>query len=210
MTVRYIPQITAIVYELLAAGNKKLTQKKKISLLQILKQTWFNKENQKHWIFSGFWVWILYHNIESKKLNNLVEYWWNNWKKLKTWFAESLEQRFHETGYFFFATRKHCWVQPEGYFKVWGTSKLRDKNRCAYWCQKTCLKPYNNISFQKTISTSQMTSVSNAIFQMKSTEYLVVFCLRKILKNLTLPALTKYYPVLLYNTYKNLRLHEVV
>ena len=111
---------------------------------------------------------------------------------------------------FFFATRKHCWVQPEGYFKVWGTSKLRDKNRCAYWCQKTCLKPYNNISFQKTISTSQMTSVSNAIFQMKSTEYLVVFCLRKILKNLTLPALTKYYPVLLYNTYKNLRLHEVV
>ena len=29
MTVRYIPQITAIVYELLAAGNKKLTQKKK-------------------------------------------------------------------------------------------------------------------------------------------------------------------------------------
>ena len=39
MTVRYIPQITAIVYELLAAGNKKLTQKKKISLLQILKQT---------------------------------------------------------------------------------------------------------------------------------------------------------------------------
>ena len=96
MTVRYIPQITAIVYELLAAGNKKLTQKKKISLLQILKQTWFNKENQKHWIFSGFWVWILYHNIESKKLNNLVEYWWNNWKKLKTWFAESLEPRFHD------------------------------------------------------------------------------------------------------------------
>ena len=83
---------------------------------------------------------------------------------------------------FFFATRKHCWVQPEGYFKVWGTSKLRDKNRCAYWCQKTCLKPYNNISFQKTISTSQMTSVSNAIFQMKSTEYLVVFCLRKTSK----------------------------
>ena len=96
MTVRYIPQITAIVYELLAAGNKKLTQKKKISLLQILKQTWFNKENQKHWICSGFWVWILYHNIESKKLNNLVEYWWNNWKKLKTWFAESLEPRFHD------------------------------------------------------------------------------------------------------------------
>ena len=29
MTVRrYIPQITAIVYELLAVGNKKLTQKK--------------------------------------------------------------------------------------------------------------------------------------------------------------------------------------
>ena len=40
MTVRrYIPQITAIVYELLAVGNKKLTQKKIMSLLQILKQT---------------------------------------------------------------------------------------------------------------------------------------------------------------------------
>ena len=118
MTVRYIPQITAIVYELLAAGNKKLTQKKKISLLQILKQTWFNKENQKHWIFSGFWVWILYHNIESKKLNNLVEYWWNDWKKLKTWFAESLEQRFHETGYFF--------LQPENIAEY----SLEDTSKC--------------------------------------------------------------------------------
>ena len=28
MTVRYIPEITAIVFELLAAGNKKLTQRK--------------------------------------------------------------------------------------------------------------------------------------------------------------------------------------
>ena len=40
-----------------------------------------------------------------------------------------------------------------------------------------------------------MTSVSNAIFQMKSTEYSMVFPLRKIFKNLILLLLTKYYPV---------------
>ena len=59
-----------------------------------------------------------------------------------------------------------------------------------------------------------MTSVSNAIFQMKSTEHSVVFPLRKIFKNLiAITLLTKYYPVrkLLCKTYiyEHLKLHEL-
>ena len=37
----------------------------------------------------------------------MVEYWWNNWKKL-TWFAESLEPVFHKSGYFF--CNQKTWV----------------------------------------------------------------------------------------------------
>ena len=63
---------------------------------------------------------------DSKNLNNFVECRWNNWKKLKTSLAESLEPGFHKTGYFF--------SQPEnmGEYSLkdnrLGTSKLRDKN----------------------------------------------------------------------------------
>ena len=78
-----------------------------------------------------------------------------------------------------------------------------------HWHWQTCLKSYNNISSEKTLSTSQMASVSNEILQMKSTEYSVVFPLRKIIKNLILPLLTSCYPVLLCNTYENFKLHEV-
>ena len=44
---------------------------------------------------------------------------------------------------------------------------------------------------------------------MKSTEYSVVFPLRKIFKNLILALPAKYFPVLLCNTYDKLKLHEV-
>ena len=54
-----------------------------------------------------------------------------------------------------------------------------------------------------------MMSVSNGIFQMKNTECSVFFPLRKIFKNLIIPLPTKNYPVLLCNTFENLKLHEV-
>ena len=60
------------------------------------------------------------------------------------------------------------------------------------------------------MSSLMTNDVSNAIFQLKSTEYSVVFPLKKSplpLKKLPLP--TKYYPVLICNTYENLKLHEV-
>ena len=74
---------------------------------------------------------------------------------------------------------------------------------------KLAYKSYDKISFQKILSISQITSVLNAIFQMKSTERLAVFPLRKIFKNLILLLFTKYYLMLLCNRYENLKIHEV-
>ena len=50
-----------------------------------------------------------------------------------------------------------------------------------------------------------MMSVSNGIFQMKNTECSVFFPLTKIFKNLIVPLPTKNYPVLLCNTFENLK-----
>ena len=43
---------------------------------------------------------------DSKNLNNLIEYWGNDWKKLHTWVVESFEPGFQKTESFF-VTRKH-------------------------------------------------------------------------------------------------------
>ena len=112
-------------------------------------------------------------------------------EKVKTWLAESLEPGFHKTGHFFSQLENMGEYSPED--NRWGTSKLRDKNLCVWWCWQTCLKSWNSISSQKTLSTSQMTSVSKATFQMKSTEYLVVFLLKKSWNYFYLPKITQWY-----------------
>ena len=47
--------------------QQQVNKKRRTSLLQILKQTWFSKDNQKHQIFSGFWVWMSYHQKQISR-----------------------------------------------------------------------------------------------------------------------------------------------
>ena len=81
MTVRYIPEVTAI-FELITVGNNKLTHRKEPPYCKFW-NTWFSSKNQKHSILSDFLnlntispkinFWRYESIPDSKNINNLME-----------------------------------------------------------------------------------------------------------------------------------------